>query len=101
MEKIWRRVQKIKAKFSKGPAPLPSNAVVIETQTTGEISNIFGEEFTSILTMENYTYDFSRHKRSQETERTKFPSNNDEPHNTPFSQEEFHHPLITNNPSHG
>ena len=97
MEKIWKRVQKIKGKFTRRPPPLLNNAYGIETQNPNETSNIFGEAFASISATENYTQNFQRYKRTQERKHINFTSNNEEPYNTPFSVEELNHALATTN----
>ena len=55
MEKIWKRVQKIKGKFTRRPPTLLTNTSGIETQNPSETSNIFGEAFASISATDNYT----------------------------------------------
>ena len=87
MGKIWKRVQKIKGKFTRRPPPLLTNASRIETQNPNGTNNIFGEAFASISASENYTQDLQRYKRTKEGKHISFTSNNEEPYNTPFSIE--------------
>ena len=47
--------------------------------------------------MEKYARDFQCYKRTQEGKRINFTSNNEEPYNTPFFVEEFHHARTTTN----
>ena len=83
MEKIWKRVQKIKGKFTRRPPLLLTNAHGIEKQNPSETSNTFGEAFASISGLEKYTQAFQRYKRTQKDKRLNSTSNNEEPYNTP------------------
>ena len=97
LEKIWKRIQKIRSKFTRRLPPLLINAPGIETQNHGETRNTCGEAFVSISATEKYTQDFQRYKRTQEGKHTNFTSNNEEPYNTRFSVEELNHALTTTN----
>ena len=102
IDKIWKRVQKIKGKFTKKPPPLLTDNSGNETQDPCVTSTIFGETFASVSATENYTPEFLRYKRIQEAKRLDFNSNNEESYNRPFSEEEFQHALkITNETSPG
>ena len=93
MEKICKRVQKIKCKFIRRPPPLLTNASGIEIRNPSGTRNIFGESFAAISATENYTQDFQLYQRRQEGKRIKFTSINAEPYETPL----FHHALATTN----
>ena len=59
MEKIWKKVQNIKGKFTGSSPPLLTNVSGIESQNPSETSNTFGEAFASISGTENYTHRLS------------------------------------------
>ena len=95
MEKIWKRVQKIKGKITIRLPPLLTSAFGIETQNPSETSNIFGEAVASVSSTENYTQHFQLYKRTQEGKSMNFTSKNVKAYNTSFSMEESHHALTT------
>ena len=92
---IWKKVNKIKGKYSKNPKPLlkkPNGEITDDTKTT---SQIFAEAFASVSSEENYPLKFFNRKKTEERKNMEFNEYNqtDQCYNEPLSLREFYNAL--------
>ena len=95
LEKIHKRIRKIKGKFSQQPPPLLKNDQGTLTEEPSETSEIFGKSFAKVSSPENYSPQFKKFKQIAEKQRINFASDQSEQYNCAFSKEEFDHALST------
>ena len=94
---MWKKINKIRGKFSVSPPPLLTNSAGELTDDPEETSNMFAEVFSDVSSEETYSVSFLRRKRNIE----KFPLNfnrarsEEISYNQPFSKIEFDNALST------
>ena len=95
MSQIWKKIQKMRGKYSKQPPPLLKTRDDTLTQDPNETSNIFAEAFASVSDTSNYSPTFQRHKLQSEKIALKIEDTSTVPksYNLPFTIEEFHEAL--------
>ena len=89
MNKIWKRIKKMKGKFSRNPPPLLQTVGDNLTQDPQITSNIFAETFSAISNTSNYTSDFNRYRSQKERRTINFTTSTIENYNTPLSMAEL------------
>jgi len=88
MKKIWQMIRRFSGKPTHAAiSHLNINNTTIEPPT--EIANIIASTIAHNSSSDHYTNSFQRRKSRQEKHEIKFPSDNSESYNLPFSKTEL------------
>ena len=92
---IWKKVNKIKGKYSKHPKSLLKKPNGEVTDDPKKASQIFAEAFASFSSVENYLIKFFKRKKTEERKNIDFSEYNrtDKCYNEPLSLQEFYNAL--------
>ena len=94
---VCKKVNKMSGKFTTHPPPLLEEPSGTVTQDPTITSNLFAQAFASVSNENNYSREFIRFKRQNETKPVDFSSNEPQTYNEQFSLEEFKSSLSSTN----
>ena len=91
LSEIWKKINKIRGKFSTHPPPLLRDEDGTLTDNPKETSILFAEAFSDVSSEDNYTTRFRRHKGIEESKSLNFSLNQNPraPYNEPFTMKEL------------
>ena len=96
LSEMWKRINKIRGKFSTHPPPLLRNQVGELTDNPPETSEIFAEAFSDVSSESNYSLRFRKFKQTSERQQLNFAEGQDpQVYNEPFTLLEFKNTLST------
>ena len=94
LSEIWKKVNKIRGKFSKHPAPLLRQNSGDLTDDPSETSRIFSQVFSGVSNEENYPLTFLKYKRAKERKTINFnQGTGEEDYNRELTWNEFQNAL--------
>ena len=97
LNEIWKKVNKIRGKFTRHPAPLLAKEDGNLTNKPAETSEILADAYQKISSNTSYSKEFNKFRKIEETKPINFKENKDETYqyNKPFSMKELTQALAT------
>ena len=97
MSEVWKKLNKIRGKFSSHPPPLlkkPNGDLTGEPEDTAEM---LADGFSKVSSEENYTAEFITYKKAEEKKQIchREGCNTSEPYNDPFTLNELKSALVS------
>ena len=95
LNEIWKKINKIRGKFSRHPPPLLKKEDNSLTSNPTETCEILADSFSNVSSEANYPNMFKKHKKLAEARASSFSRTHDyqAPYNEPFSMQELYQAL--------